>query len=235
LFLIPSFVFANLLVDTDLDGVPDVDEINVYRTDPGNADTDGDGYSDWRELNAGFSPHNSQKIKLKDNDQDGDGLIDKDELRFKTDILNKDTDGDGHSDGDEIKAGYDPLDKEKIFLPKRIEVNIAKQELSYFLGDVRMGTYPVSSGVRNSTPKGNFTITNKSPKAWSPYGLWMPYWMGLNSGRVGIHELPIWPNGYREGENHLGTSVSHGCIRLGIGAAKFIYDWTPVGTGVVVY
>ncbi len=28
--------------------------------------------------------------------------------------------------------------------------------------------------------------------------------------------------------------VSHGCIRLGIGLAKAIYDWVDVGTRVVI-
>ena len=235
LILAPITVFANTLNDSDFDGVPDADEIDIYHTDPNKADTDGDGYSDFQELNAGYSPLNPTVIKLEDNDADGDGLSDREELNFHTSLVDKDTDGDGFSDYDEIKAGYDPLNKEKVLLPKRIEINIAKQELSYFLGGVRMGAFPVSSGVYNTTPRGLHKVTNKSPKAWSPYGLWMPYWMGLDSGRIGIHELPIWPNGYREGENHLGTPVSHGCVRLGLDAAKLIYDWTPVGTEVFIY
>ena len=52
------------------------------------------------------------------------------------------------------------------------------------------------------------------------YGLWMPFWLGLDRGRIGIHELPVWPSGYREGEDHLGKAVSHGCIRLGVGSAS---------------
>ena len=53
---------ANLLADSDLDGVPDVDEINVYFTDVNKQDTDGDGYSDWLELVSGYSPHNKESI-----------------------------------------------------------------------------------------------------------------------------------------------------------------------------
>ncbi len=98
-----------------------------------------------------------------------------------------------------------------------------------------MGTFIVSSGVHNTTPKGNHIISNKHPKAWSPYGLWMPYWMGLGNGRVGIHELPVWPNGYVEGEDHLGTPVSHGCIRLGHKSAEFLYNWIEIGIGVFIY
>ena len=234
-FVSTCVVLANNLEDSDMDGIPDIDEINIYSTDPNNRDTDSDGYSDWVELNFGYSPHNPKSIKLEDNDYDNDGLSDRMELNFHTNIAISDTDMDGYSDGDEIKNGYDPLNKEKIKLKKRIEININSQELSYFLGEVRMGKFIVSSGINNSTPKGHYIVSNKSPKAWSHYGLWMPWWMGLNSGRIGIHELPVWPNGYREGEDHLGTPVSHGCIRLGVDSAKFLYNWTPVNTEVFIY
>jgi hypothetical protein len=43
-------------LDTDGDGLSDLDETNVYLTDPNNADTDGDGYSDGAEVAAGFDP-----------------------------------------------------------------------------------------------------------------------------------------------------------------------------------
>lgn len=229
-------VNAEFLSDQDSDGVPDKDETGVYKTDPGNSDTDGDGYNDWVELNAGYSPHNPEPVKLEDNDLDQDGLSDRMELNFGTDLANPDTDGDGYSDGEEIDNGFDPLNPERAMLPKRIEINTGRQELSYFLDGVRLGTFKVSSGKYNSTPKGHFTINYKHPKAWSrPYGLWMPYWMGLGSGRFGLHELPVWPSGYREGEDHLGKPVSHGCVRLGVGSAEFLYNWAPKGTPVFIY
>jgi lipoprotein-anchoring transpeptidase ErfK/SrfK len=98
-----------------------------------------------------------------------------------------------------------------------------------------LGKFSVSSGVNNSTTKGEYVIANKALKAWSSYGLWMPYWLGIKNTRFGIHELPIWPNGYREGSDHLGKPVSHGCVRLGIGSAKIIYDWAEIGTPVTIY
>lgn len=226
---------ANLLPDSDNDGVPDIDEIEIYKTDPNDPDTDNDGYSDWLELNLGYSPHTVEPVKLSVNDMDKDGLSDELELKFGTNILAADSDDDGFKDGEEIDNGYDPLNKEKVRLEKRLEINLAKQELSYFLDGVRMGTFLVSSGVNNSTPRGHYAVNNKHPKAWSPYGLWMPYWMGLNDGRIGIHELPVWPNGYVEGEDHLGRPVSHGCIRMGKEPAEFLYNWTPVNTGVFIY
>lgn len=229
--------YANGLPDFDVDGIPDKDETEIYKTDPKVADTDGDGYGDWQELNTGYSPHNPKMIKLEDNDQDGDGLTDRMELNFRSDLTNADTDGDGFSDGEEIAGGYDPLRGGKSALNKRIEVNTRAQVVSYFLGGVKLGSFTVSTGKPSMpTPKGHFTIFNKIPKAWSrAYGLWMPYWMGMQYGKFGFHELPVWPNGYKEGENHLGHAVSHGCIRLGVGPAEFLYDWTPVGTPVFIY
>ncbi len=227
---------ANNLPDTDMDGVPDKDEIEVYYTDPNNPDTDRDGYSDWVELISGYSPHNPLLVKLEDNDLDGDMLSDRTELNFHTDLTDPDTDNDGYQDGEEIANGYDPLFGDKAKLERRIEINTGKQELSYFLGGVRMGTFPVSTGRSGLyTPLGHFKIDGKSLRAWSHWGLWMPYWMSLQKGYFGIHELPEWPNGTKEGEDHLGKPVSHGCIRLGVGPAEFLYNWAEVGTPVFIY
>lgn len=231
-------VLAEIVIDSDNDGVADEDEIKIYQTDPNKADTDGDGFNDWSELNNGFSPLNRELVKLEDNDNDDDGLSDRLELNFKTNLSNPDTDGDGFKDGVEIEGGYDPLRPDKVKLIKKIEINTGQeQKLYYFLGDVRMGEFKISSGKSSMrTPKGNFKIDGKIIRAWSKkYGLWMPYWMSLKNGYFGIHELPEWPNGTKEGKNHLGLPVSHGCVRLGIGSAEFLYNWAPVGTAVKIY
>jgi hypothetical protein len=43
-------------IDTDNDGIPDYDEVNLYRTDPNEPDTDGDGFADGIEIVRGFDP-----------------------------------------------------------------------------------------------------------------------------------------------------------------------------------
>lgn len=46
--------------DSDGDGVTDFDEINIYKTDPHSADTDNDGSNDDLEILGGFDPVNSE-------------------------------------------------------------------------------------------------------------------------------------------------------------------------------
>lgn len=126
----------------------------------------------------------------------------------------------------------------KILAGKYIDINLKEQILSTFQDGKLLDSYLISSGKPGMpTSKGQFKIENKFPRAWSKeYGLFMPYWNALVSdGKFGIHELPEWPGGYKEGAAHLGTPVSHGCVRLGVGPAKIVYDWANIGTPVVVY
>jgi len=126
----------------------------------------------------------------------------------------------------------------KIREGKYIDINLAVQILSVFENGKIIDSYLISSGKKGmETPKGQYAIRNKTPRAWSKvYGLYMPFWMALVSdGKFCMHELPEWPSGYKEGANHLGVPVSHGCVRLGIGPAKAVYNWTEIGTPVIVY
>lgn len=170
-------------------------------------------------------------------DSDQDGLNDDLESKFNTDIDNPDSDGDGFKDGLEVDWGYDPLSSAKIKLPQRLAINLKDQKLFYLVKEIELKSFTISSGKPGmDTPKGKFKIINKDKKAWSKkYGLWMPFWLGLNKGEFGIHELPIWPNSYREGSDHLGKPVSHGCIRLGIGPAKYLFERIATGTEVQIY
>jgi lipoprotein-anchoring transpeptidase ErfK/SrfK len=126
----------------------------------------------------------------------------------------------------------------KILSGKYIDINVKSQVMTIFENSRLLDAYLVSSGKRGMpTPQGNFKISNKFPRAWSKkYGLFMPFWMAIvPSGDFGIHELPEWPGGYKEGANHLGTPVSHGCVRLGVGPAEHVYNWANIGTPVVVH
>jgi lipoprotein-anchoring transpeptidase ErfK/SrfK len=120
---------------------------------------------------------------------------------------------------------------------KYIDIDISSQTLTLFRDGQRVNVYSVSTGSsRYPTPLGVFQINNKATRAYSAeYNLYMPYWMAFVGSTHGIHELPEYANGYKEGREYLGQAVSHGCVRLGVGSAARVYSWTPVGTPVVVH
>lgn len=222
------------LADTDGDGIPDLWETEVYHTNPNSADTDGDRVNDRIELVNGLNPLGEGR--LKDSDFEQDGLSDRLELRFGSDPMNPDTDGDTHTDGVEVFGGFSPTSTSPTPLRKSLRIVLKTQRLEQVVDGIPIASYAVSSGLpKTPTPPGTYKILNKNPKAWSSSAkLWMPYWMAFSPKGYGVHELPYWPSGYREGSNHLGHPASHGCVRLGIGPAKTIYDWTPVGTSVEI-
>lgn len=130
------------------------------------------------------------------------------------------------------------LTRAKVREGKYIDINLASQVMTIFEDGKAVESFLVSSGKPGmDTPKGSYQIRNKAPRPWSKaYSLFMPHWMAIvPDGKFGIHELPEWPGGYKEGAAHLGRPVSHGCVRLGVGAAKRVYEWTDIGTNVVIY
>lgn len=125
----------------------------------------------------------------------------------------------------------------RILQGRYIDINKATQVLTIFEDGRALDAYMISSGRPGmDTPSGTWHVINKYPRPWSKmYGLYMPYWMAITPYGHGIHELPEWPNGYKEGARNLGHAVSHGCVRLGVGPAQRVYEWASVGTPVVVH
>lgn len=124
-----------------------------------------------------------------------------------------------------------------LYEGKYIEVDLSSQVLYQYDGNQQIAHYIVSTGKWSTpTPIGTFTINDKNPRAYSStFGLYMPYWMAFIGSSYGFHELPEWPSGYKEGQDHLGTPVSHGCVRLGVGSAATLYSWADIGTPVVIH
>jgi cysteine-rich repeat protein len=110
----PASTTDPLVVDTDAGGIPDGVEdanrngrVDVGEKDPTNPtddDSDGDGVTDADEIAAGTDPN--------DADSDGDGLTDGEEEALGTDPNNADSDSDGLTDGEEIALGTDPNDRD---------------------------------------------------------------------------------------------------------------------------
>ncbi len=126
----------------------------------------------------------------------------------------------------------------RIKAGKYIDIDLVHQVMVIFEDGKALDSFMISSGKKGmETPQGEFSIQNKHPRAWSrKYALFMPNWMAIvPSGEYGIHELPEWPGGYKEGADHLGKPVSHGCVRLGEDSAEKVYAWTETGTPVVIH
>ncbi len=51
--------------DSDHDGLTDVQELEIYHTDPSRADTDNDGYADGEEVKYNYDPNSPQDDKLE--------------------------------------------------------------------------------------------------------------------------------------------------------------------------
>ncbi|MBK1832506.1 discoidin domain-containing protein [Roseibacillus ishigakijimensis] len=121
-FLDPNSA-ADASQDGDSDGLTNLEEYAgiagsdfLGGTDPGNADTDGDGANDATEVKTVLS-------NPFDPDTDGDGLTDGEELNtYSTSPLLADTDEDGFSDSFEIDFGTSPTDGSDVPLHTAISI-----------------------------------------------------------------------------------------------------------------
>ncbi len=108
----------------------------------------------------------------------------------------------------------------------RIIVNIGAQR-AYLIKDGQIAfETPISSGRGpRMTKRGTFTITEKvrSGKISTIYKCPLPGWMRIGDLPIGMHQgdLPGYP-------------ASHGCIRMPLESALFIFDHAPKGTTVQI-
>jgi lipoprotein-anchoring transpeptidase ErfK/SrfK len=104
--------------------------------------------------------------------------------------------------------------------------------------------FVVATGQRQyPTPLGRFTLVVKWKNPWwyPPDSQWAEgqkpippgpdnplgtRWMGLSAAGVGIHGTPS--------DSSIGYSVSHGCIRMHIQEAEWLFNHVPVGTTVFI-
>lgn len=82
------------------------------------------------------------------------------------------------------------------------------------------------------TVRGVFSVGSRG-QYFDAYGC-RQYWWTQFYGAYLFHSV-IYSKQGQLVDGRLGMSLSHGCIRLGIGEAKWIYDYIPSGTKVVVY
>jgi len=120
----------------------------------------------------------------------------------------------------------------------RLVIRLGAHKLNLWRGAKLLASFPVAVGAPHTpTPRGLFYITELL-KPYDPNGAYGPYSFGLSAhsnvlqtfgggdGRVGLH-------GTNEPEL-IGSSVSHGCIRLRNAAVRRLARILPLGTPVLV-
>ena len=124
-----------------------------------------------------------------------------------------------------------------------IKVNKTKNTVTIYAKDGSKGyIIPVRAFVCSggaTTPTGTFHLSAKW--RWlcmidDSYG----QWVSQINGNYLFHSVPYWgvknANRLDVGEyNKLGTTCSHGCVRLRAGDAKWIYDNMPINTKIIIY
>lgn len=120
-----------------------------------------------------------------------------------------------------------------------ILVNLTAQRVGIFSGEKEKWQlqkyYACSSGARGSqTPTGKFRIQNRGTWFYnSSVGEGARWWTGFD-GNYLIHSLPMDLN-RNVTCSTLGQPLSHGCVRVGIADAKWIYDTVPQDSLVWIY
>lgn len=121
---------------------------------------------------------------------------------------------------------------------KQIVVDLAKQRLYAYNDGLLDATFLVSTGISLfPTPTGTFSVIKKIPKmdyVWN-YGAGSPYnyniknvsWNTNFAPHLYMHEA-YWHNAF-------GIVKSHGCVNMRKADAKFIFDWSDVGTPVTIH
>lgn len=223
------------VLDGDMDGLPDIDEQNIYFTDAKNSDTDGDGFLDGEEIQNGYSPRHGNGVRLISADSDKDYLNDAWELKIGTSIMDPDFDGDLYLDGTEVKAGYTPFSTAKRKFDKSIKVSIEDQHLWYYFGNILLEDFPISGGLQYTpTPVGEFAVLDKVPtKNYGGIG----YNFSYPDTKWNLHFTTDYWRYYIHGtywHDNFGSPMSHGCVNVSYDNMERLYWFAQVGTKVSV-
>ncbi len=125
---------------------------------------------------------------------------------------------------------------------KTLLVDLSEQNLYVKLGDYEIKKFRVSTGASDTpTPVGETKIILKQEirvGVKAPHYI-MPKYMMFRAGGYGFHSLPSLGRAHSgvfwtEARSHIGIPVSHGCVRMLPEDSAWVYDFTDIGTKVVV-
>lgn len=219
-------------IDTDKDGLTDYQEKTIYQTFYYDPDTDDDGYKDGEEVQAGYSPKQPD-LKMTHADTDNDGLNDAWEIALGTNLMVRDTDNDGYLDGTEVYHGYSPTKPKPEKVEKLIEVIIADFQFNYYINNILVDSFKVSTGKpRTPTPVGEFIISHKYPIKHY-YGYPNTKW-NLQFHTNPANGLRYYIHGAYWHELFGQKNVSGGCVNVPYEHMERIYNMTNEGTRVII-
>lgn len=126
------------------------------------------------------------------------------------------------------------------YLAIEIEVNLDKQRVYLKDDQTTLYTMYASSGMDNSTPTGHFQIQNRGQHFYNAQEkVGANYWTSFkNWGVYLFHTVPTDIDGHylpEEAQNLGVRPSSHGCIRLSIPDARWLYQNIPQGTPVTIH
>ena len=122
-------------------------------------------------------------------------------------------------------------------LGRRIVYEIATQR-TWIIGDRGevLDAFRVS-GRRGWPRPGTYQVFRKINPG-SSGSLRLPYFVGFAHGNttdIGFHGIPLYPSGKPiQSDEQLGQPLSHGCVRVAQDKAVEIWDFTEIGSTVVV-
>lgn len=123
--------------------------------------------------------------------------------------------------------------------PYLLYVNLTEQKTYIYEGSLNdwdlLKTMDCSTGIDGKeTPKGVFSVTSRGEWFFSDeYQQGGKYWVQF-MGDYLFHSLPFDETQSKVLDSTLGTPASHGCIRLGIDDAKWLYNNVNNDTKVII-
>lgn len=119
-----------------------------------------------------------------------------------------------------------------------VRVDLSEQRTYLLSGDSVIYTMVSSTGMDGSTPVGEYHVTTRGAHFYNPSEqMGADWWVGFIDSTYLFHTVPTTEaaGDYIESEAvKLGQPASHGCVRLTVSDAKWLYDSLPAATPVSI-